>query len=470
MEIAQRMLERQDYRLSAGSRAGVPRVPRAPHEHAALRARAQHPQRDRPRPPAPRQPPLRRGRAARARRAHDHRGGRHLRQQHLPEPLTMPRPIILGVVGDSAAGKTTMTRGLVRVLGEHAVTHACTDDYHRYDRKQRAELGITPLHPDCNYLDVMAQDLRHLRNGEPILKPVYRHADGTFAPPVYVEPHGFAIVEGLLGYHAPQMRDCYDVRVFLAPPEELRRRWKVQRDCSRRGYTTDEVLAELDRREPDSAAFIRPQERYADMVVSFMPGESERPGPPRRRADPPRPAAASGPFAVHRQRRARHDDERARPGAPRPHPGRHRGRARGRDRGGDLGPAALRHPPAQPAPGRVHDRDGPSPLGVAGARAAADPLPPRHRPRRGGAGPRGARARQREAALDGGFGVAAAQEDRGTARPPAAPGRAPGGSRTTAGAAAARRRARSRAVPARPRGASPAATAARGRGRRGRPA
>jgi phosphoribulokinase len=184
----------------------------------------------------------------------------------------MPRPIILGVVGDSAAGKTTMTRGLVRALGEHAVTHTCTDDYHRYDRKQRAELGITPLHPDANYLDVMAQDLRHLRAGEAILKPVYRHSDGTFAPPVYVRPGGFAIVEGLLGYHTPAMRDCYDVRVFLAPPEEMRRRWKVQRDCSRRGYTTDEVLAELDRREPDSAAFIRPQERSADMVVSFMPG------------------------------------------------------------------------------------------------------------------------------------------------------------------------------------------------------
>jgi phosphoribulokinase len=190
----------------------------------------------------------------------------------------VPRPIILGVVGDSAAGKTTITRGLVRALGgEDAVTHACTDDYHRYDRKQRAELGITPLHPDCNYLDVLAQDLRHLRNGEAILKPVYRHADGTFGPPVYVEPHGFAIVEGLLGYHAQEMREACDVRVFLAPPEDLRRKWKVQRDCSRRGYTTDEVLAELDRREPDSAAFIRPQERYADIVVSFMPGERDDP-------------------------------------------------------------------------------------------------------------------------------------------------------------------------------------------------
>ena len=184
----------------------------------------------------------------------------------------MPRPTILGVVGDSAAGKTTLTRGLVRILGEDKVTHVCTDDYHRYDRKQRAERNITPLAPECNYVDIMAHDLRHLRAGEAILKPVYRHADGTFAPPVYVGPKTFTVLEGLLGYYTADMRDVYDVRVFLAPPEDLRRKWKVDRDCSRRGYTTDQVLAELDRREPDSAAYIRPQERYADLVVSFMPG------------------------------------------------------------------------------------------------------------------------------------------------------------------------------------------------------
>jgi phosphoribulokinase len=188
----------------------------------------------------------------------------------------MTRPIILGVVGDSGAGKTTITRGLVGILGEDQVTAVATDDYHRYDRRQRAELGVTPLHPDCNYVDIISQHLRLLRDGEPILKPVYQHADGTFGPPVYVSPMPFTIVEGLLGYHSESMRDCYDVRVYLAPPEELRRQWKVQRDCSRRGYTTDQVLAELDRREPDSAQFIRPQERYADMVVSFS--ESDVPG------------------------------------------------------------------------------------------------------------------------------------------------------------------------------------------------
>ena len=186
------------------------------------------------------------------------------------------RSIILGVVGDSAAGKTTLTRGLVRVLGEDNVTHVCVDDYHRYDRRQRAERNITPLHPDCNYMDIMTQQLAHLRNADPFLKPVYQHHDGTFGPLARIDPKRFSVVEGLLGYYSEELRSLFDVRIFLAPPEDLRRKWKVQRDCSRRGYTTDQVLSELDRREPDSEAFIRPQRQYADIVVSFLPSSGDQ--------------------------------------------------------------------------------------------------------------------------------------------------------------------------------------------------
>jgi len=177
---------------------------------------------------------------------------------------------MLGIVGDSASGKTTLSKGLVRLLGQDAVTHVCTDDYHKYDRRQRAERGITPLNPECNYLDIMAQHLMCLRIGDPILKPHYRHEDGTFGPLSYLRPERFTLVEGLLGYHTEQMREAYDVRVYLDPPEALRRQWKVDRDCTKRGYTTDEVLADLDRREPDSEAFIRPQRAHADMVVCRM--------------------------------------------------------------------------------------------------------------------------------------------------------------------------------------------------------
>jgi phosphoribulokinase len=185
----------------------------------------------------------------------------------------MPRPVILGIVGDSATGKTTISGGLVDILGEEQVTHVATDDYHKYDREERKERNITPLHPECNYMDIIAQHMALLRESEPILKPIYKHDDGTFGAPEYIAPRPFAVVEGLLGYYTPELRDSYDVRVFLAPPEELRRKWKIKRDTSKRGYTEDEVHADLDKREPDSAEFIRPQERYADVVIKFMEPE-----------------------------------------------------------------------------------------------------------------------------------------------------------------------------------------------------
>ena len=276
----------------------------------------------------------------------------------------MPRPIILGVVGDSAAGKTTLTRGLVRVLGEDNVTHVCVDDYHRYDRAQRAERDITPLHPDCNYIDIMAQHLAHLRAGERDpeagLPARGRHVRAARRTSSRAQ---FTVVEGLLGYHTEELRDCYDVRVFLAPPEELRRKWKVQRDCSRRGYTTDQVLAELDRREPDSAAFIRPQQRYADIVVSFLPATPADQEHLDAELVAARRLRASGPVAVPRRRASGHDARQSDRGErAAAHPRRLDAERGGGDRGDDLGADALREPPALRAPRRVHDRHRPAPL------------------------------------------------------------------------------------------------------------
>jgi phosphoribulokinase len=92
-----------------------------------------------------------------------------------------------------------------------------------------------------------------------------------------VRPANFLVVEGLLNFHTETLRSVHDVRVMLTPPERLRRAWKLKRDCTRRGYTTDEVLAELDRRLGDSAAFIEPQREHADIVVAFRPGRAGDP-------------------------------------------------------------------------------------------------------------------------------------------------------------------------------------------------
>ena len=181
------------------------------------------------------------------------------------------RPVMLAIAGDSAAGKTTLTEGLAQALGKDRVTTFSVDDYHRYDRVERKELPFTPLHPDCNYVDIMEQHLQLLALGRPILKPVYDHDTGSLTRPELVEPRAFVIVEGLLPLHSARARACFDVSVYLDPPEEIRRSWKLKRDTRDRGYEQDQVLSELDRREPESEEFIRPQRARADIVVRFAP-------------------------------------------------------------------------------------------------------------------------------------------------------------------------------------------------------
>jgi phosphoribulokinase len=190
------------------------------------------------------------------------------RSETPPEP---PRPVMLAIAGDSAAGKTTLTRGIAEALGADRATALCVDDYHRYDRAERRSVPFTVLNPACNYIDVMEQHLQLLALGRPILKPVYDHSAGTLTRPVLIEPREFVIVEGLLPLHTRLARACFDIAVYLDPPEQIRRQWKLKRDCAERGYTPDQVLAELGRREPESAAYIRPQRQWADISIRFAP-------------------------------------------------------------------------------------------------------------------------------------------------------------------------------------------------------
>ena len=149
------------------------------------------------------------------------------------------KTIMLGIAGDSASGKTTISKGIVEALGAEQVTAICCDHYHRYNREQRRQMGLSALHPDCNYIQIMEQHFRLLREGQPILKPVYNHATGDFDKPDYIEPTKFIIIEGLLPFHTRLMRLCFDAKVYLDPPDSLRRAWKIKRDTTKRGYTVE---------------------------------------------------------------------------------------------------------------------------------------------------------------------------------------------------------------------------------------
>ena len=192
------------------------------------------------------------------------------------------RPVMIAIAGDSAAGKTTLTQGLVDALGDGRITAICVDDYHRYDREERKDLPFTALHPDCNYVQIMEQHLQMLATGQPILKPVYDHSSGELVRPELVEPREFVIVEGLLPLSTKLARACFDVTVYLDPVEEIRREWKIARDTKKRGYSKEQVEAEMDKRVQESAEFIHPQRTFADIVVRFapIPGRDDPPETP----------------------------------------------------------------------------------------------------------------------------------------------------------------------------------------------
>jgi len=186
-------------------------------------------------------------------------------------PFRAGRPIMLCLVGDSGAGKSTLSNGCVQILGLERVTDICLDDYHSLDRVGRTERKITALHPDCNHLDLIAQHITLLRRGETIFKPVYDHSNGMFGPPEFVTPKSIVLVHGLHALFTPELRRLWDVSVFLDPDPELRIAWKIGRDMSKRGYTRDEVVKQLEHRRHDSETYVMPQREKADMVISFFP-------------------------------------------------------------------------------------------------------------------------------------------------------------------------------------------------------
>ncbi len=179
------------------------------------------------------------------------------------------RPIFIGIGGDSGSGKSTLTAGFYRIFPASRITSLCLDDYHSLDRRERVLVGITALNPRASNFALMENQLLALKRGQPILKPVYDHRDGSFGAPEEVQASEVVIVQGLHPFLVPGIRGLFDLKVWLDPQEELKRRWKVQRDVAKRGYTAEQVGTEIAARQPDVVAYIAPQRHEADLVVRF---------------------------------------------------------------------------------------------------------------------------------------------------------------------------------------------------------
>jgi phosphoribulokinase len=181
--------------------------------------------------------------------------------------------VIIGVAGDSGCGKSTFLRRLIDLFGEEFMTVICLDDYHSLDRKGRKEAGVTALDPRANNFDLMAEQIKALKNGQAIDKPIYNHETGELDPPERIEPNKVIVIEGLHPLYDERVRSLVDFSVYLDISDEVKIKWKIQRDMAERGHTYDDILASINARKPDFSAYIEPQRQYADVVIQVLPTE-----------------------------------------------------------------------------------------------------------------------------------------------------------------------------------------------------
>jgi len=184
------------------------------------------------------------------------------------EPMSS---FVIGVAGGSGSGKTTVVRRIVDSLGPEHVTLLDHDRYYR-DRndlrlEERAALNYD--HPDSLETDLMVQHVRQLKAGQAVEAPRYdftRHARLTEKDTV--QPRRALIVEGILIFTDPGLRELMDIKVFVDTDSDTRFIRRLQRDVAERGRTMESVIDQYQSTvKPMHLDFVEPSKRYADVII-----------------------------------------------------------------------------------------------------------------------------------------------------------------------------------------------------------
>ena len=182
-----------------------------------------------------------------------------------------PKPIVFGVAGGTASGKTTVARSILDQVGAHRVAYLPHDAYYRdLSRLPFAERARQNFdHPDALESDLLARHVRDLCAGRAIQLPVYSFADYTRKPEtVTVEPAPVVLVDGILIFAEPELRDLMDIKIFVDVEADIRLIRRIERDTRERGRTLSSTIFQyLDTVRPMDLEFVQPSRRYADVIL-----------------------------------------------------------------------------------------------------------------------------------------------------------------------------------------------------------
>lgn len=185
----------------------------------------------------------------------------------------MNKPIIIGVAGGTASGKTTVSHKILEIIGPERLAYIQHDSYYK-------DLSHLPLeerkafnfdHPDSLENALLIAHLEQLLRGQPVQVPVYDFAQyirtNQLRP---VEPKQVIIVEGILIFADKTLREMMDFKIYVDAPADLRFIRRLRRDIAERGRAVDYVINQyLETVRPMHLEFVEPSKLYADISIRY---------------------------------------------------------------------------------------------------------------------------------------------------------------------------------------------------------
>ena len=177
---------------------------------------------------------------------------------------------ILGIAGGSASGKTTIVNN-IKELFQNDIELISHDNYYlsNDDKTMEERVKLNYDHPSSFDTDKMIEDVKKLKAGEIIYRPVYDYTQHTRAEEVVeVHPKKVIILEGILILEDPRLRDLMDIKVFVDTDADERLMRRILRDTQERGRTVESVLNQyVTTVKPMHEQFVEPSKKYADIII-----------------------------------------------------------------------------------------------------------------------------------------------------------------------------------------------------------
>jgi uridine kinase len=180
-------------------------------------------------------------------------------------------PLLIGVAGGSGSGKTTVSETILDRVGRDRIAYLQHDAYYR-DRsgmpfEERAKINYD--HPDSLETDLLVAHLKELRACHPVEMPVYdfaRHTRKTETRRLEARP--VILVDGILIFVDRDLREMFDIKIFVDTDADLRFIRRLERDIADRGRTRESVVNQyLETVRPMHLEFVEPSRRYADLII-----------------------------------------------------------------------------------------------------------------------------------------------------------------------------------------------------------